>query len=114
TDNLLRTAVDTSRREREASRPRRLTTTSLRWGGRAIPAGAQLRQGEVGGELTAAVPHRGAFGGDVAVHADRVAGHLTRAAGAVTQSDLHTGVFEPGEEVGLAGSGGGNPPHLPT
>src|SRR5690606_29893505 len=93
---------------------RRPTTTRLRRHGGAAPAGAQLRQGEVGGELTAAVPDGLTVGGDVAVHADRVAGHLTRAADAVTDPNLHTSLCEPGEEVGLAGSGGGNPPHLPT
>jgi hypothetical protein len=69
-------------------------------GGR-VPAGTQFGQGQVGGELAAAVPDHAAVPGRVARQADRVPGHLTGADRAVPQPDQHPRLPQAGEELML-------------
>ena len=77
--------------------------------------GPQLRQGEVGGQLAAAVPHRLAVPVVIAVQPDRVPGDLPGIAAAAPQLDPQPGhLLEQREELLLAAGGrrggGGVPP----
>src|SRR5438034_175565 len=63
------------------------------------PAAAKFRQGQIWGELAAAIPDDPAVLGCLARQADRVAGHFTRVDGAVALSHKHTRGLERGEEL---------------
>ncbi len=68
-----------------------------------MPAGAQLGQAQVGGELPAAVPDRSPGPCRIACECDRVAGDLARITAAVPDPHQDTGVPQVGEELLLAG-----------
>src|ERR1019366_7962883 len=70
-----------------------------------VPAGPQLGQGQVGGELAAAVPDRLAVPAGVAGQRYRVPGDLPRGAGAVPQPDHHPSALQLPEVSRLAGGG---------
>ena len=63
------------------------------------PAAAQSRQGQVGGQLPAAVPDDPAILRHVMGQADRIPRHLARVSDAAPQPDGHPGPGEPGEEL---------------
>src|SRR5262249_39071199 len=91
--------------------PRRVPLRSVEaWPGAdagLVPAGPQLRQGEVRGQLAAAVPYRSAVPAGIVVQPDRVPGDLSGIAAAVPELDPHTGhLLEQREELLLAAGGG--------
>ena len=68
---------------------------------------AELGEGQVGSELPAAVPDRAAGLGGVGGEGDGEAGDLAGVAGAEPLADADAGGVEAGEELVLAGGGGG-------
>ena len=66
----------------------------FRWPG---PAGAELRQREIGGELATAVPDHSPVAGSVVRQADRVPSDLTRVGRAVSLAHQDPGLVQPGE-----------------
>src|SRR5262249_10263678 len=70
-----------------------------------IPAMAQLRQREVGGELGAAIPDDSPVGVGVVRQSDRVSGYLTWVRRAEPEAHEHPGLVEQREELLLRAGG---------
>jgi hypothetical protein len=72
-------------------------------GAHGFPPGTELGQGQVGGQLPAAEPHRAAAASGIAGHGDGVSGDLAGITGAESLPDQYPGVGQAGEEFRLAG-----------
>src|ERR1019366_9207437 len=75
---------------------------------------AQLRQGEVGGELAAAVPDGPAVLSGVIWQADRVSSDLARVDCAVPLAHEDPGLLQPAEELLFRARPGRRGTHLPA